>query len=136
MSDREQQEQREGGAGVGEHECVHGRRHVVAPDPHGRTEEGDPTQARVRRAQLPDRRRLGHRHVVERSEGADHQAGQYEPATVDVRAERGSQVRGVLVGAAEPCELGERSAEHPISTRLTSVPSTAVEVRAEKPWVR
>ena len=78
---------------------------MVPSDPQGTAVEL--TERRVGRGplELPHRRHLGHRHVVEDTERADHDSGEQESPWVDLGTER-VEVRHVLV--AEPGEVRER----------------------------
>ena len=71
LVEEQQQEYRERGTGIREHDRVDGRRDVVATDPHPGSEQGSSRQVRCRRAQLPHGRRLGDGHVVQDAESRD-----------------------------------------------------------------
>jgi hypothetical protein len=82
------------GARVGQHEGVDGRGDVVAADAHGGPEQGGRAQGRVGGPQLPHRRGLSDRHVVECAERSDDEPGHHQARPVDLPTER----RGVRTG--------------------------------------
>ena len=134
--DREEQQQRQRRARVGQHQRVDDRRDVVASDPHRRAVQLAPARRRVRLLQLPHGRCLGDRHIVEHAERADDvRPASSRPSSRCPGRGRGSDrsVVGVAVSCAQPMNSEPSS---PISSSDTSVPSTATDVRAVRPWHR
>jgi hypothetical protein len=94
--------------GVGEDQRVHRRGDVVTPDADGRAEQLSPSLVGIGAVQLPHRRHLRDRHVVEHAEGADDDRGQQQAGKVRLGRER-DQRRGLVRGHAAELVVGVSS---------------------------
>ena len=124
---REQHDERQRGADVGKDQRVDGRRDVRPADVHRPLRQHDAASSDgLGLVELGDGGRLGHRHVVEDAQGAEDDAGQEQPADVDVGAGRPPGGKSGVLRAAELREPGRARRTRPrraaTSARATERP--------------
>src|SRR4029450_8332296 len=108
----EQDQQRQGGARIGQEQGVDGGRDVVATDPQGAPDQGGEADGRVGVVQLVHSRALGHGHVLQHPEAADDDPGQQQPPQRQP-ANREAGELGVLAGQPGQGGRGDkRDGEH------------------------
>ncbi len=108
--ERDEQEDRQRGSGVGEHDGVDGRGEVVAADPHRGGEQLPAAAPGVGGAQLPDGRGLADRHVVEDAERRDEDTARDEVVQPHVGRERLQQAAVLVTDAGQPGGVGAEDA--------------------------